>query len=40
MSKAGARPLPVSLAEIRQAANAIAGAVLRTPTLHSPTLSS
>src|SRR5579864_604372 len=40
MSKRGARPLPVSLAEIRQAADAIAGAVLRTPTLHSPALSS
>jgi threonine dehydratase len=40
MSKGSARPLPVSLAAIRQAADAIAGAVLRTPTLRSPTLSS
>ncbi|HEV2550915.1 MAG TPA: threonine ammonia-lyase [Stellaceae bacterium] len=40
MSKGGARPLPVSLAEIRQAADAIGSAVLRTPTLRSPTLSS
>jgi threonine dehydratase len=40
MSKRDARPLPVSLAEIRQAAGAIAGAVLRTPTLRSPALSS
>ena len=39
MSKGGARSLPVSLAEIRQAAEAIAGAVMRTPTLRSPGLS-
>jgi threonine dehydratase len=40
MSARASRTLPVSLADIRQAAEAISGAVLRTPALSAPTLSS